>query len=66
MILSEIFNILFNLLFKVQEGVESLCQRWFFGGKLLGDKLTVEDSRVQPGYVVQVIINTEMLRNRPS
>uniref|UniRef100_A0A6M2DII2 Putative ubiquitin domain-containing protein 2 isoform x1 n=1 Tax=Xenopsylla cheopis TaxID=163159 RepID=A0A6M2DII2_XENCH len=51
---------------QVQEGVETLCQRWFFGGKLLGDKLTVEDSRVQPGYVVQVIINNEMLRNRPS
>ncbi|KAB0801629.1 hypothetical protein PPYR_03815 [Photinus pyralis] len=42
-----------------QEGIESSRQRWFFGGKLLGDKLHVEEAKIQPGYVVQVIINIE-------
>lgn len=43
-----------------QEGVEASRQRWFFGGKLLGDKLHVEEAKITPGYVVQVIVNTEL------
>ncbi|KAL1122832.1 hypothetical protein AAG570_003158 [Ranatra chinensis] len=42
-----------------QEGLEPSKQRWFFGGKLLGDKLHVEDAKISPGYVVQVIVNPE-------
>lgn len=34
-------------------------QRWFYGGKLLGDKLHVEEIKIPTGYVIQVIVNTE-------
>lgn len=43
-----------------QEGIESSRQRWFFGGKLLGDKLHIEEAKIPNGYIVQVIVNTEM------
>ncbi|XP_060527018.1 ubiquitin domain-containing protein 1 [Cylas formicarius] len=42
-----------------QEGIEASRQRWFFGGKLLGDKLHVEEAKIPTGYVVQVIVNVE-------
>ncbi|KAJ4439238.1 hypothetical protein ANN_07358, partial [Periplaneta americana] len=44
-----------------QEGLEPSRQRWFFGGKLLGDKLRVEEAKIMPGYVVQVIVNHEQV-----
>lgn len=47
------------LIFQSQEGIESSRQRWFFGGKLLGDKLQVEEAKIPSGYIVQVIINME-------
>ncbi|GJQ88138.1 hypothetical protein Trydic_g13144 [Trypoxylus dichotomus] len=34
-----------------QEGIESSRQRWFFGGKLLGDKLHVEEAKIPTGYI---------------
>lgn len=46
---------------QTQEKVDVFCQRWFYGGKLLGDKTTIEEAKIQPGYIVQVIINTEKL-----
>ncbi|XP_022903828.1 ubiquitin domain-containing protein 1 [Onthophagus taurus] len=45
-----------------QEGIESSRQRWFYGGKLLGDKLHVEEAKIPNGYVVQVIVNIEGLK----
>lgn len=42
-----------------QEGLEPSRQRWFFGGKLLGDKLRIEEAKISPGYVVQVIVNPD-------
>lgn len=33
-------------------------QRWYFGGKLLGNKQRLGDLNIQPNYVVQCIINT--------
>jgi hypothetical protein len=45
----------------MQESVDAFCQRWFYGGKLLGDKTIIEEARIQPGYVIQVIVNTEKL-----
>ncbi|XP_060801317.1 ubiquitin domain-containing protein 2 [Amyelois transitella] len=42
-----------------QENIEPWRQRWFYGGKLLGDRLLVEEARVTPGYVVQVIVSSE-------
>lgn len=42
-----------------QEGCpEPARQRWYFGGKLLGDKSRVGDAHIPQGYVVQCIINT--------
>ncbi|ERL84807.1 ubiquitin domain-containing protein 1 [Dendroctonus ponderosae] len=49
-----------------QEGIESSRQRWFYGGKLLGDKLHVEEAKIPPGYIVQVIVNLENLSNSPT
>ncbi|XP_011253512.1 ubiquitin domain-containing protein 1 [Camponotus floridanus] len=46
-----------------QEGLEPSRQRWFFGGKLLGDKMHIEEAKVQPGYVIQVIVNPEKMEN---
>ncbi|RZF47418.1 ubiquitin domain-containing protein 1 [Nilaparvata lugens] len=44
-----------------QEGLEPSRQRWFFGGKLLGDKLHIDEAKVMPGYVIQVIVNPEQM-----
>lgn len=41
------------------QGVRACCQRWFYGGKLLSDKMFVEDAHIKPDYIVQVIVNTE-------
>lgn len=49
-----------------QENVDACCQRWFYGGKLLGDKILVEDAHIQSGYVVQVIVNTEHYNHNPN
>lgn len=48
---------------QLQEGLEPSRQRWFFGGKLLGDKLRIEETKVLPGYVVQVIVNNDQTSN---
>jgi len=42
-----------------QEGLEPSKQRWYFGGKLLHDKLHIEDTKISPGFVVQVVVNTD-------
>lgn len=44
---------------QAQENIEPWRQRWFYGGKLLGDRLVVEEAKVTPGYVVQVIVSSE-------
>ena len=41
----------------VEEGIDPSRQRWFFGGKLLNDKMRIEEARIPKGYVVQVIIS---------
>lgn len=38
------------------ESIEPQKQRWFFAGKLLTDKMTIEETKIQKGYVVQVIV----------
>ncbi|KAL8623832.1 Ubiquitin domain-containing protein 1 [Nucella lapillus] len=45
-------------LMQEREGVEPECQRWFFSGKLLNDKLRVEDAHIPKGFVVQVIVSS--------
>lgn len=34
-------------------------QRWYYGGKLLQDKLRVEDTKVPKGHLIQVVIPCE-------
>lgn len=38
------------------EGVEPSKQRWFYSGRMLTDKMTVDEAKIQKGYVVQVIL----------
>lgn len=38
-------------------GVEPSNQRWFFGGRLLHDKMTIEEARIPAMCVVQVIVS---------
>lgn len=42
---------------QAHEGVEPADQRWFFGGKLLNDKMRLEDAKIPAGYVVQVVVS---------
>ncbi len=32
-------------------------QRWYYGGKLLGDKLKVGDANIPTGFVIQCVVN---------
>ncbi|XKL69202.1 hypothetical protein PGB90_006971 [Kerria lacca] len=43
----------------LKEGTDPSIQRWFFGGKLLGDKVRIDEIKILPFYVIQVIINPE-------
>ncbi|XP_065217865.1 ubiquitin domain-containing protein 1 [Planococcus citri] len=47
---------------QIKEGIDPCTQRWFFGGKLLGDKVHIDEIKVLPGYVIQVIINSEQYK----
>ncbi|KAM9395420.1 ubiquitin domain-containing protein 1-like [Salvelinus alpinus] len=40
-----------------QEDIEVAHQRWFFAGKLLTDKIRLQDTKIQKDFVVQVIVN---------
>uniref|UniRef100_A0A336MFK6 CSON000881 protein n=1 Tax=Culicoides sonorensis TaxID=179676 RepID=A0A336MFK6_CULSO len=48
---------------QAQENIDAFSQRWFYSGKLLGDKMPIEDAHIQSGYIVQVIVNTEKQGN---
>ena len=37
-------------------GFEASDQRWYFGGRLLHDKVKFEEIKLQPGFVIQVVI----------
>ena len=37
--------------------LEPSGQRWYFGGRLLVDKMKINEIHIQPGYVIQVIYN---------
>lgn len=56
---------IFNRL-QAQENVDACCQRWFYSGKLLGDKIQVDEAHIQSGYIVQVIVNTEHYNHNPN
>ena len=36
---------------------EPARQRWYFAGKLLGDKTRIGDAKIPAGYVVQCVVN---------
>ena len=40
-----------------ETGVDVANQRWFYSGKLLNDKLRIEDVKILKGYVIQVIVS---------
>jgi len=40
-----------------QEDIDIYRQRWYFGGRLLNDKMKVEDLKLQNGFVIQVVIS---------
>lgn len=42
----------------ILENIEPSRQRWFFGGRLLSDKLKIEDVKLQTGFVVQVVVSS--------
>jgi len=44
-----------------QEGIQVSRQRWYFGGKLLSEKLRIDDTKIPQGYVIQVVVNPEPL-----
>lgn len=54
------------VLFQSQEGLEPSRQRWFFGGKLLGDKMHIEEAKIQQSYVIQVIVNPDKIDTSPT
>ena len=39
-----------------EEGIEPSRQRWFFSGKLLNDKLRIEEAKIPKSFVVQVVV----------
>jgi putative protein kinase ArgK-like GTPase of G3E family len=50
-----------RLRFQSMEGIQVSQQRWYFGGKLLGDKLRIEEVKIHHGYIIQVVVNQEEL-----
>lgn len=55
---SEKFRTIKRRLAMLENGaLDSHVQRFFFGGKLLRDRSTVSDARLQRNFVVQVILN---------
>lgn len=43
-----------------EEGIDPSRQRWFFSGRLLSDKMKIEDTKISKGFVVQVIVSPIM------
>ena len=42
-----------------EEGIDPSRQRWYFSGRLLHDKMRIEEAKITKGYVVQVIVSPE-------
>ncbi|KAM5141511.1 ubiquitin domain-containing protein 1 [Mantella aurantiaca] len=41
------------------EGIEPCWQRWFFSGKLLTDRMKLQETKIQKDFVIQVIVNQQ-------
>lgn len=46
---------------EADHGCEASRQRWYVSGKLLHDKLHIEDARIPKGFIIQVILPPEEL-----
>ncbi|PWA28386.1 hypothetical protein CCH79_00016367 [Gambusia affinis] len=46
---------------QAQEDIDVLQQRWFFSGKLLTDRTRLQDTKIQKDFVIQVIVNSQVL-----
>ena len=44
---------------QAEHDIPSSKQRCFFAGKLLYDRLTISDTKISKGFVIQVIVNEE-------
>ena len=42
-----------------REGIAIARQRWFYSGRLLTDKMTVQDADIKKSYVVQIIVSED-------
>ncbi|XP_056617160.1 ubiquitin domain-containing protein 1a [Triplophysa dalaica] len=42
---------------QLQEEIDATCQRWFFSGKQLTDKMRLQDTKIQKDFVIQVVIS---------
>lgn len=42
-----------------EEGVPPSRQRWFYSGRLLSDKIRIEDAKIPKNNVIQVIVSPE-------
>ncbi|XP_078499703.1 ubiquitin domain-containing protein 1 isoform X2 [Lissotriton helveticus] len=40
-----------------EEQIDPTWQRWFFSGKLLTDRMKLQETKIQKDFVVQVIVN---------
>lgn len=47
----------------IQESIEVSRQRWFFGGKLLFDRMKIENIKLHSGFVVQVVVSPKEQQN---
>ena len=41
---------------QAEEGIDAARQRWFFSGRLLNDKMHIEEAKIPKGFVVQVVV----------
>lgn len=43
---------------QISQGIEVSKQRWFFGGKLLMDRMIFETLKIPRNYIIQVVVDT--------
>lgn len=46
---------------QLQEDIDTACQRWFFSGKQLSDKMRLQDTKIQKDFVIQVVISQPII-----
>ncbi|KAI7805896.1 putative ubiquitin domain-containing protein 1 [Triplophysa rosa] len=46
---------------QLQEDIDAACQRWFFSGKQLTDKMRLQDTKIRKDFVIQVVISQPII-----